>query len=258
MNRYDFFDKFCTENKQASIINILIARGFLIDFINGGYYLSDNSDPKDLDYLKYGLNHYHLGSLSRDTGGMPYEIAKVVIDSSTDIDNAIIFFEESGRIEMESLFQSVSWSYFLQRRHGHKVPVKFLEPYVSYYVKAISACGVFTDFSCDGNHPGDYDIKVGADYPSSIWHRFMYEHILPSEIQLKNYIVNHRIPFTKETQFDRYYLLYQAADYFYRNRWNIRTLDKVEKMIAHPDGVYICNECVEICGEILKEAEEDE
>ncbi len=29
--------------------------------------------------------------------------------------------------------------------------------------------------------------------------------------------------------------------------------EKVEKLIAGPDGVHICNECVGLCGDILAE-----
>ena len=31
----------------------------------------------------------------------------------------------------------------------------------------------------------------------------------------------------------------------------------VKKLIAGPNGIYICNECIEICGEVLKEDEEE-
>ena len=34
--------------------------------------------------------------------------------------------------------------------------------------------------------------------------------------------------------------------------------DQVRKLIAGPDGVYICDECIEICDEILEEELEDE
>ncbi|HEY7947423.1 MAG TPA: ClpX C4-type zinc finger protein [Acidimicrobiales bacterium] len=30
-----------------------------------------------------------------------------------------------------------------------------------------------------------------------------------------------------------------------------KSQEKVEKLIAGPDGVYICNECVALCGDIL-------
>ncbi len=34
--------------------------------------------------------------------------------------------------------------------------------------------------------------------------------------------------------------------------------DQVRKLIAGPDGVYICDECIEICSEIVEEELEDE
>ena len=32
-----------------------------------------------------------------------------------------------------------------------------------------------------------------------------------------------------------------------------KTQDEVKKLIAGPNGVYICNDCIEICSDILEE-----
>lgn len=37
-----------------------------------------------------------------------------------------------------------------------------------------------------------------------------------------------------------------------------KTQDQVRKMIAGPAGVYICDECVEICSDIVEEEYEEE
>ena len=37
-----------------------------------------------------------------------------------------------------------------------------------------------------------------------------------------------------------------------------KTQDQVHKLIAGPDGVYICDECVDICAEIIEEENEEE
>ena len=37
-----------------------------------------------------------------------------------------------------------------------------------------------------------------------------------------------------------------------------KTQDQVRKLIAGPDGVYICDECVDICAEIIEEEEEEQ
>ena len=37
-----------------------------------------------------------------------------------------------------------------------------------------------------------------------------------------------------------------------------KTEDQVRKLIAGPDGVYICDECVSICSEIMEEEFADE
>lgn len=37
-----------------------------------------------------------------------------------------------------------------------------------------------------------------------------------------------------------------------------KTKDQVRRMIAGPNGIYICDECIEICSDILEEEFEDE
>ena len=37
-----------------------------------------------------------------------------------------------------------------------------------------------------------------------------------------------------------------------------KTQDQVRKLIAGPEGVYICDECVDICAEIIEEESEEE
>ena len=37
-----------------------------------------------------------------------------------------------------------------------------------------------------------------------------------------------------------------------------KTQDQVKKMIAGPSGVYICDECVDICADIIEEEYEDD
>ena len=37
-----------------------------------------------------------------------------------------------------------------------------------------------------------------------------------------------------------------------------KTQDQVRKLIAGPAGVYICDECIDICEDILEESFEDE
>nr|MCR5101478.1 ATP-dependent Clp protease ATP-binding subunit ClpX [Butyrivibrio sp.] len=37
-----------------------------------------------------------------------------------------------------------------------------------------------------------------------------------------------------------------------------KTQDQVKKLIAGPAGVYICDECVDICADIIEEEFEDE
>ena len=39
-------------------------------------------------------------------------------------------------------------------------------------------------------------------------------------------------------------------------RFVIRHRTQVRKLIAGPDGVYICDECIDVCAEIIEEEDE--
>ena len=49
------------KSTQETIIDILKARGFLIDYVDGHFYISDNAMVDDVQYLKKSLREYSLG-----------------------------------------------------------------------------------------------------------------------------------------------------------------------------------------------------
>lgn len=227
---------------QAAIINILRARGFFIEFIDGKYYLSDNASISDAKYLKKGFETYNLGKVIDNEdyvkksrwnwqynmcfGDYQYfaikpETIELIIDPYATIESAIGFFHERGKIGVEAACCRRSWTEFVKETLGPKPAVSYLESYVSFYVKAISACGVYTCFSCDGNHPKGGKIYVFADYPSDILHECIWKYWVQPEFGELPYIGD-GIPFDDSTQEQVYRRVNEIAGFLYDNRKIIR------------------------------------
>lgn len=231
MDSIELFEKLVKNCKtqQDKIIAILIARGFLIEQTEGKYYLSDNAAVEDLKYLQELLDSYRLGFVKNakvrrysDSQNViePYS-AEIIINTDASIDKAVEAFNSTKQIGFEICRQNRPWHDFFFRNYGLKVPVQYLEPYVSYYVKAVSACGVATNFSCDGNHKNGGSIIVISDYPYNIWHQFLRK-ISKTEIGTLN--IENGIRFNRDNQYDRYFELIQLADYYYKNRKILRMI----------------------------------
>ena len=229
MREADFFEKIihdCDTNEEA-VLKILEARGFLFDTKDGKTFVSDNATPDDLEYLSEGLEKYRLGKVSVgeiDARGniVPFT-AQVKIDKNAVISDAIYFYEETGRACHEAQWGDMGWRKFVKYYHGVKCDLRILEPYVGYYVKAVSACGVWTNYSCDGNHSEGGKVIVGSYYPFNLWHEYLLKHFL-TQFDLDIIKLEEGLDFTKDNQYDTYYKLYQAADYLYKNRIMFRSL----------------------------------
>ncbi len=231
MNKLDYFEQIISRfsTREEQIIAILKARGFLIDQDDKGFYLSDNAAFEDLGYLSQGIKEYSLGEISgchfvySSIGRKVIcdKTARISISKSGSIRDAILFFEESGRVGYECCYQAHTWSEFVFRDHGVKIPVKNLEPYVALYVKAISSCGVLTDFSCDGNHRSGGRIIVGAAYPYKIWHEQIWNQCIDYPRKIFD-----GIRFTKTTQYETYYAVYMIASWLYENRLALRNIKR--------------------------------
>lgn len=231
----------CKDNIE-SIKALLTARGFLLEEFKGELYVSDNATVSDIEFLSNLMQKYNLGNVidnkdyvlksrrSWDFFSQSYEYlsikphsVKVAINNDAKIEQAIKIFEEATRISFESVTQSFSWTKFYVERNAKKVSVNILEPYIALYVKAISACGVDTSMSCDGNHKGANKIYVSSNYPDSVWHEFIWNNIVCKHFGTIPYIGN-GIPFTQENQFETYKLVYDIAAFLYNNRKSINCL----------------------------------
>ena len=240
------------ENKTdniSKVIAILKARGILIweGKTHGQIFISENSGEEDVAYLAEAFEKYHLGSFIHDHyvtrekrphpeyGQCTWIInhpAKFFIREDASVEDAIRFFHQEGRISFPVVWMKRPWAYFSYREMQDQIPARYLEAYVAYYVKAISACGVYACFSCDGNHrspfsrrarlnPNFGEVVVQSDTPSNIWHNFIWENIVQP--------VFGPVPFiekgiTIRDPYVTYPLIYNIADYLYQHRIEIREL----------------------------------
>lgn len=249
---------------KKAIIRILMARGFLIDEYEGNYYLSDNSTMDDLEYLKRGMAKYCLGNVIDDgryvtrsrrnwdkndisrnytyKNIQPKRIEIIISDSAT-IDAAIDFFHSVGRNGSEAGPNIRTWREYSIEVFGNKVSVEQLEAYVAFYVKAVSACGVYTCFSCDGNHEDGGRIYVDSDYPSSIWHENIWNYIIKPRFGDIPYI-GYGIYFDEDNQAEVYEIVYEIAAFLYTNRYKIRELKKFT--LENFTKKYLDTHCIEV------------
>ena len=232
-------------DERAAIVEILKARGFLIDSKEGHYFLSSNAEAKDIDYLDERLKKYNLGKIvnkgklaessrrnwdiyGSDSIVVCYpeeEAVEVVVSKDASIHDAINLFNDMPRNGSEAGPCKKSWYQYSTEVLPYKVPVCFLEAYVALYVKAISACGVETCYSCDGNHKHGGKIFVWASYPYTIWHKAIWDNIIIKFFGPIPFIED-GIPFTEETQQDVYQTVNTIAVFLYENRIKIRDIKK--------------------------------
>lgn len=234
MNKGEFFENIVKnyDNYEEKIIAILQARGFLIDKIQDEYYISDNATYNDYEYLKYGFDKYNLGEMeeakfvpSHNEGKYRVIVpktGKIHIRSNVEIESVIDFFEERERVYAESLFRYDKWLKYIREIHARKCDVRLLEPYVAYYAKAVSSCGINTNYSCDGNHEQGGSIQFSCDYPSSIFHELICENFLVKIDADICKIYDGGISFDTDNQYDKYFKVYLCADWLYRNRGYFR------------------------------------
>lgn len=230
---------------RANIVEILRARGFLIDCYENKYYLSDNASVDDLEYLKEVMVQCDLGKVIEhkkcvkryrrnwnteilENSYVYYAILpkgiEIYISNEAKVENILQLFEE-GRYGGDAGTSSRTWNQFLVEEFGTKAPVKHLDPYVAFYVKAISACGVDTYYSCDGNHIQGGYIFVKATYPSKIWHEYIWKYIIQKKFDDIPFI-EEKIPFNSDNQGQVYKMIYSVARYLYDNRMLIRNIKR--------------------------------
>lgn len=214
-----------TADEKMRAIQYLLCRGFLLEKKGNQWYLSDNSHEKDISDINQILQKYKIGEINK---------RRLVIWDNTNVDILKDLFDCEYQKSFETVSNERSWQWFRRREHGYKVSTMDLEPFVALYVKAISACGIETYFSCDGNNHRDFAIEIGMNgLPNVFWHKLIWVKILNDKFNL---------PWEKEYQyigldsnkFTYYTELNRAALYLYDNRKLFRQMKKEVMSVLTP------------------------
>lgn len=221
MNKADLFDLIrskCASDREY-IIELLKFRGFLIDKIGADYFISDNSHRDDADFLDETLKQNGVGYVA-DTDGF----GRIIISNESSEKLKALFDENEG-IMREMCFSSMRWTHFAKRKHGYKVPVRELEAFVARYVKALSAIGIFTSTSCDGNHPGKKEMYVAVKKSSEVWYSVICKRFLNEQFNIpwkdRSFF---GIRLSGGCKYDAYYEVNNAAAYLYEHRIVLRNI----------------------------------
>lgn len=197
-----------------TVIDLLSHRGFLIDYKDGNYYLSDNSASEDWECLNSILRSSKIGYADKD--GL---ISITANEDTIQVELNNLFLPiERGKVGVGSCCVSKSWLYHVaKRKHADKIPVSWLEANIAAYIKALSACGLYTGGCCDGNHPNVQILYIEFCYPYADIHKAMWEFHLNSlfSINWNSRYDTIDLCLDKKTQYDE---LYRVAEYIYQNR----------------------------------------
>ena len=226
-------------NYKYSLFSLFLARGFLLDYIDENIYISDNSfdsslskknnkisctSVSDKDDLVKILEKLSLGYIIGN---------ELIIIKEVDLDNVYRYlFEDSSKIsisvERNKDRNGHSWSFDFTRIEPPKYPTMDLEAFIARYVKAISAAGVWTTFSCHGHVEKNTPMYISfyGRY-NGLWHKIIVDEFL-NEKNI-NLSWNHSkdytyIESTDELNDDLYILILKAANCIYDNRKILRSI----------------------------------
>lgn len=191
---------------------MLRKRGFLIDKVKEQYFLSDNSDVSDWDYLN--------DILVNDNWGKVYRDGRIEIRTEISKNDFGFLFNESprGLIGTESNIKELGWYKVYRHRYTDKIPVAWLEPYIARYIKALSSCGISTGGCCDGNHPGMEKMFIEFDGPIyQEYHALLWQYYLNMRFDIAWNDKYNEINL-KENREHQYEMLNIVAEYIYENR----------------------------------------
>lgn len=190
---------------------IIKARGFLLE--DNALILSDNSHKDDADYLNELLTAENIGKVEGN---------KIIIFPGGDVEK--IFYRDNYISEVATS-NGETWKKFIHNSFAQKVPVKILEPFVARYVKAISACGVQTWLSCDGNHIGKHGILIEPEAGApALWHKIICKKCLAEKFNLRWNEGYDKIELNQMTKWKIYIELNRAAEFLYNHRLEIRAI----------------------------------
>lgn len=211
-------EKISTNEEYSA--ELLKARGFLLE--DEGLFLSDNSHKYDEKYLDKLLTSENIGKV---------QDRKIIILPDANVEK--IFYSSIHSGSGSFLARSKGWNEFLHSNYAPKVCVCLLEKFVARYVKAISACGIETHGSCDGNHHSEKDfssIMVElSNYPEIVWHKIILEKLLNKKFKVLTRdqganFGNFKLLFKKCEKWQAYIELNQVAEFLYNNRKKIRQI----------------------------------
>ena len=203
----------CSSDDEYAV-ELLKARGFLLE--DNELALSDNSHPDDEDYLNMVLQKEHLGGVKN---------GKITLIPNGKMEK---IFSKEHVGGMEGFCDRAGWQLFVQNSYAPKVPVSILEPFIARYVKAISACGVKTSSSCDGNHPERRRTAMHVqpcDEANVLWHDIIYKRCVYPFFNLRwreqnCYFIEIRV--TETDKWETYVKVNRVAEFLYANRLVLR------------------------------------
>ncbi len=238
MDKREFFEAVLSDcsSDEEKVVRLLQLLGYFIHVEGNDYYLSDNASPEDIKTLEKIFYTFSLGEARRlfsprviceEKQARSYPNDKSIMDLSFTVSEERIstLIEEcfkSVRLGGEAGPNTMEWREFLNGKPPKKVSASFLEPFIAYYVKAASACGVATCYSCDGNHPGGGRVICRSDYPFCIFHKRVWRDV-STRFEIEGDIEK-GISINNDSQYDLYYKIYQAAHYMYENRVSYREM----------------------------------
>lgn len=198
------------DNDEMTNIDLLIRRGFLIEKIEDEIFLSDNAHPDDLRYLSFLLREYGVGYIENN-GSI------IINDNSNKLKN-IFMPVKKGTVGTESNNRSYPLVFLKTRECANKIPLCYLEANIAYYIKALSACGIYTGGCCDGNHPGcnvlyiEFDAPLYEEFHEALWDYYLSNRFL---LQWKKHYTTIDLSADRQGQYNT---LYKAGNYIYQNR----------------------------------------
>ena len=210
----------CSSDEEYAA-ELLKARGFLLE--DDGLILSDNSHKWDAEYLNKILTSENVGEVHGN---------KIVIFPDGNVEKIFYSSIQSGSESMLSR-KSKGWNEFIYNNYAPKVYVGLLEKFVARYVKAISACGIETHGSCDGNHNSTRKfsniIVELSNCPEIFWHEMILKKLLNERFKLlrrcyRGDIGNFKLLFKKSEKWQAYVELNRVAEFLYNNRIKIRKI----------------------------------
>ena len=219
-------------NPKEQAFLILSARGFLLEWEDDQIIISDNSSEGDIRDLNNFLIKQKIGSIDGN---------KIMMLPSFSVNVGVNMFEETEKICIECITWNRQWRYFKNRIYGSKINVLELEPYIARYIKAISAIGIDTSMSCDGNHKKRYSEKNDPLYIAFnskydlIWLRIVSESVLNLAVSWTYEYASNKVymEYTDETQVKFYSDLLEAANCIYDKRIYLRELKHITTKCAH-------------------------